>query len=64
MREAFACGTAAVVAGIGKVKYRGGEFAIGNSGDGEVTTQLRARLTGIQRGTVADDHGWTRQVAA
>jgi branched-chain amino acid aminotransferase len=64
LREAFACGTAAVVAGIGKVKYRGGEFAIGNSGDGEVTTQLRARLTGIQRGTAADEHGWTRKVAA
>lgn len=64
MREAFACGTAAVVAGIGKVKFRGGEFAIGNSGDGEVTTRLRAKLTGIQRGTVSDDYGWTRKVAA
>jgi branched-chain amino acid aminotransferase len=64
MREAFACGTAAVVAGIGKVKYRGGEFAIGNSGDGEVTTRLRASLTGIQRGKAADPHGWTRKVTA
>jgi len=62
LREAFACGTAAVVAGIGTVKYRGGEFAIGNSGDGEATTQLRAKLTGIQRGKVADEHGWTRKV--
>ncbi|EAB6718000.1 branched-chain amino acid aminotransferase, partial [Salmonella enterica subsp. enterica] len=63
MREAFACGTAAVIAGIGKVKFRGGEFAIGNSGDGEATAQIRAKLTGIQRGTVKDDNGWTRKVA-
>lgn len=64
LREAFACGTAAVVAGIGKVKYRGGEFAIGNSGDGPATTELRAKLTGIQRGSVEDSYGWTRKVAA
>ncbi|BAT58825.1 branched-chain-amino-acid aminotransferase [Variibacter gotjawalensis] len=64
LREAFACGTAAVIAGIGKVKYRGGEFAIGNSGDGEATTKLRAQLTGIQRGTVDDTYGWMRSVAA
>jgi branched-chain amino acid aminotransferase len=64
MREAFACGTAAVIAGIGTVKYRGGEFAIGNSGDGETTTQLRAKLTGIQRGTAPDAYSWTRKVQA
>lgn len=62
LREAFACGTAAVVAGIGTVKFTGGQFAIGNSGDGEVTTQLRSQLVGIQRGAVADSHGWTRVV--
>ncbi|MBX3598772.1 MAG: branched-chain amino acid aminotransferase [Rhizobiaceae bacterium] len=60
LREAFACGTAAVIAGIGTVKYPGGTFAIGNSGDGEVTSDLRSRLTGIQRGTQKDNHGWMR----
>lgn len=62
LREAFACGTAAVIAGIGKVKYRGGEFSIGNSGDGEITTQLRSALVGVQRGTVADKHGWMHEI--
>lgn len=63
LRETFACGTAAVVAGIGTVRYRGGEFAIGNSGDGEVTAKLRAQLVGIQRGEVEDTHGWVRTVS-
>ena len=62
MREAFACGTAAVVAGIGAVKFNGGSFAIGNSGDGPVTARLRSELVGIQRGTHADSHGWVYPV--
>jgi len=62
LREAFACGTAAVIAGIGTVKYPEGTFAIGNSGDGEVTGELRSKLVGIQRGTVSDTHGWMRTI--
>nr|WP_245444945.1 branched-chain amino acid aminotransferase [Mesorhizobium soli] len=62
LREAFACGTAAVVAGIGAVRFRDGSFSIGNSGDGEVTARLRADLVGIQRGNAADKHGWVRLV--
>ncbi len=62
LREAFACGTAAVVAGIGEVRFNGGSFTIGNSGDGPVTARLRADLVGIQRGTNADRHGWVRIV--
>lgn len=63
LREAFACGTAAVIAGIGTVRFADGSFAIGNSGDGEVTARLRAQLLGIQRGTAADTHGWVRPVS-
>jgi len=62
LREAFACGTAAVIAGIGTVKYPEGTFAIGNSGDGEVTTELRSKLVGIQRGAVQDVHGWMHTI--
>lgn len=62
LREAFACGTAAVIAGIGTVKYPGGTFAIGNSGDGEVTSELRGKLVGIQRGAVEDKYGWMRGI--
>lgn len=62
LREAFACGTAAVVAGIGSVRFKDGSFSIGNSGDGEVTARLRANLVGIQRGSVDDAHGWVHVV--
>lgn len=62
LREAFACGTAAVIAGIGEVRFDGGSFAIGNSGDGPVTAKLRSALLGIQRGTAADTHGWMQFV--
>lgn len=62
LREAFACGTAAVVTPIGTVKSREGDFTIGNGDGGLVTERLRAALTGIQRGTVADPAGWVRRL--
>ncbi|MBV9353665.1 MAG: branched-chain amino acid aminotransferase [Mycobacterium sp.] len=56
--EVFACGTAAVITPISQVKYGDGEFTIANGEPGEVTMALRDTLTGIQRGTFADTHGW------
>src|ERR1700756_742054 len=56
--EVFACGTAAVIAPISHVKYGESEFTIGDGESGEVTMALRDTLTGIQRGTFADTHGW------
>jgi len=60
--EAFACGTAAVVAGIGTVKFTGGEFKIGNGETGAATSKLREALVGIQRGVSNDRHGWVRVI--
>ena len=62
LREAFACGTAAVVAPIGEIKARDGGFVIGNGGGGPITDGLKAALVGIQRGDVADDQGWVRKI--
>jgi branched-chain amino acid aminotransferase len=60
--EAFACGTAAVVTPVGKVAARGGEFAIGSGGPGQLTVKLKARLTAIQRGEATDGHGWVHRI--
>lgn len=62
LREAFACGTAAVVTPIGRVRGNGYEFQIGNGGPGILTEQLREKLTGIQRGTEEDVHGWVERL--
>lgn len=62
LKEAFACGTAAVVAAIGAVKFSGGEFQIGDGGTGPVTTALRQALVGIQRGQSNDRHGWIHAI--
>ncbi len=56
--EVFACGTAAVITPISRVKYGETEFTIAEGQPGEVTMALRDTLTGIQRGTFADTHGW------
>lgn len=62
LREAFACGTAAVVTPIGHVASPEGRFAIGNGGPGEITEKLRARLVAIQRGQAPDPHGWVQRI--
>ena len=56
--EVFACGTAAVITPVSHVKSGDGEFTIADGEPGEVTMALRDTLTGIQRGTFADTHGW------
>ncbi|WP_049621029.1 branched-chain amino acid aminotransferase [Frateuria defendens] len=58
LREAFACGTAAVVTPIGQVKGRRHAFTIGDGGAGAVTARLKAALLDIQQGRAPDAHGW------
>ena len=61
--EVFACGTAAVITPIGKFKSREGTIGRDDAEAGELTASLRAELTGIQYGTVADRHGWMVKLA-
>ncbi|MDO4928298.1 MAG: branched-chain amino acid aminotransferase [Corynebacterium sp.] len=56
--EAFACGTAAVITPIGQVTSAKTDFEIHNNTPGEITMQLREKLTGIQKGTEEDTHDW------
>ena len=62
LREAFACGTAAVVTPIGTVRAPDGEFKIGNGGSGTRTDELKKALVDIQRGHAADRHNWIHRV--
>ena len=64
LHEAFACGTAAVVTPIGKVKFAGGEMQIGDGAHaGPTTKMLKDSLVKIQRGQAKDPHGWVHRVA-
>ena len=59
--EAFACGTAAVVAPIGLLKAA--DFTIEHT-QTSVALSLREELTGIQYGKVEDRHGWMTRLDA
>lgn len=60
--ETMACGTAAVVTAVGRVAGANRDFTIGSGGTGQLTSKLRERLVGIQRGTIADAHGWVTRI--
>ena len=61
--EAFACGTAAVVAPIGLLK--GADFEIAHEArDESVALTLRQQLTDIQHGRGQDTHGWMMRLDA
>jgi branched-chain amino acid aminotransferase len=62
LREAFACGTAAVVTPIGAVKSVDGSFTIGGQSVGPLTSRLRSALVGIQRGDLPDPHRWVEEL--
>ncbi|WP_237203985.1 branched-chain amino acid aminotransferase [Rothia endophytica] len=57
--EIFACGTAAVITPVGKLKAADFEVPSASGADGgEVTMALREELVGIQTGKVEDRLGW------
>jgi branched-chain amino acid aminotransferase len=62
LKEAFACGTAAVISPIGKVCSAGGEFLISGGAAGPVAMGLRKKLVDIQYGRATDPHDWIRKV--
>ena len=62
MTEAFACGTAAVITPVGRVKSRAGEWLVGTGETGPVTAHLRRALLDIQTGQSADSNGWLHRL--
>ena len=56
--EAALSGTAAVLAGVGTLIYRGTEYRVANGDVGQQTRALRAELVAIQQGESPDPHGW------
>ncbi|MDU1809433.1 MAG: aminotransferase class IV, partial [Bradyrhizobium sp.] len=62
LKEAFACGTAAVISPIGKVRSASGDVLINGGEAGPVAMGLRKQLVDIQYGRSADPHNWIRDV--
>src|ERR1700723_1231112 len=56
--EAALSGTAAVLAGVGTLIYRGTDHRVGNGEVGPLTRPLPAQLVAVQQGEAPDRHGW------
>jgi branched-chain amino acid aminotransferase len=62
--EVFGCGTAAVIAPVGKFGFRDEEVLINNYEVGPITRHLYQELTGIQKGLIPDRFNWTYTIEA
>ena len=62
LKEAWGCGTAAVVSPIGHLMMDGEVFTINNNAIGPVTQHLYDALTGIQWGRTEDTRGWIHPI--
>ncbi len=59
LKEAWGCGTAAVVSPIGELCYRDQKYTVNGGKIGALTQHLYDTLTGIQWGKIPDEFGWT-----
>ena len=62
LTEVFACGTAAVITPVGRVKGESAEWLVADGEPGPVTMRLRGELIGIQYGRCPDPFGWVHKV--
>ena len=62
LTEVFACGTAAVITPVGRVKGESAEWLVADGEPGAVTMRLREELIGIQYGLNPDPFGWVHKV--
>ena len=59
LKEAWGCGTAAVVSPIGELFYKDVKYTVNEGKIGKLTQHLYDILTGIQWGKLPDEFGWT-----
>ena len=59
LKEAWGCGTAAVVSPIGELAYADKVYTVNGGKIGKVTQMLYDTLTGIQFGRIKDTRNWT-----
>ena len=60
--EVFGMGTGAVIAPVGRLRYRERELTVGDGEPGPVARTLHRELTDLQCGRRHDPYGWTRIV--
>jgi branched-chain amino acid aminotransferase len=60
--EVFCAGTAAIIAPIGSINYRGKEHVFSEGMVGKTTKELYDALTGIQFGTEKDEFEWMAEI--
>ena len=62
LKEAWGCGTAAVVSPIGELRMDDVKYQIADGGIGKLTQKLYDTLTSIQWGHAEDTHHWTCKI--
>lgn len=62
LEEAFGAGTAATVAPIAKIGYRGVDYSLSDFNQWNFVGKVKAELEGIKRGLITDRFGWTQKV--
>ena len=62
LSEAFGAGTAAIIAPVGRIAYKGEVYTINEERAGDTTRRLYDQITRIQLGETNDKHGWNRVI--
>ena len=63
LKEVFGTGTAAVISPVGELSFAGESVLIHDGKPGPVATTPYEHISGIQRGTKPDPHGWMVPIA-
>ena len=64
LHEMWGCGTAAGVAAIGELGWRGERIVVGDGGEGPLARRLGSTLREIQTGAAPDPDGWMTEARA